>query len=156
MQIRKTGVAIKGGPGGIGFYANKDNGNQVTFNDGTTDRLATPRVPGYQAKTADYTVVLPSDNGKVFTANAAATVNFTLPAVSAANKGMRVTVVTQTQPGSGAGTTVTPDDDDRIKFKADAAALVNTAGTDAAGDLVTLESDGVDGWIVVAQVGVWA
>jgi hypothetical protein len=154
-QIRKTHVAIKGGPGGVGVFYDKDD-KQVHLHDGTTDRIVTERVAGLTAKTADYTVVFPADNGKIFEAEAASSLVFTLPAVSSANKGMRVTVVVAQLPGSGSGTTISPNASDRIAYKADDADLVNTAATDALGDLVTLESDGVDGWIVVTKIGTWA
>lgn len=153
-QIRKTKVAIKGGPGGVGIYFDK-NDSQVKTHDGSVTRSLEVKVAGLTAKTADYTVVLPADNGKIFEANGAATVTFTLPAVSSANKGMRITVVVKTLP-TGVGTSLSPNAADRIIYKADDADLVNTAATDVLGDLVTVESDGVDGWIVVAKIGIWA
>lgn len=45
----------------------------------------------------------------------------------------------------GKGITATDDRD-----------YVNTGGTNAVGDLVTIVGDGVDGWYVVAERGIWA
>jgi hypothetical protein len=155
-QIRKTAVAIKGGPGGIGVRADKNNGSIVKFHDGTTERVVEQRVSGLTALTSGtYTVSLPTDNGKIFELELLTGVTVTLPAVSAANKGQRVTFVNALLPTSNQYR-ITPNASDRIGYKADAANLDNTAATDALGDLVTLESDGVDGWIVVNKIGVWA
>jgi hypothetical protein len=156
-QIRKTSVDIKGGPGGVGVYADKNNGNQVKFHDGSTERVVEQRVGGLQTtQTAAFTVALPADNGKIFPLALLASFIVTLPAVSAANKGMRVTFVNALATTSGTGYAISPNASDRIAYKADDADLVNTQATDALGDLVTLESDGVDGWIVVAKIGTWA
>jgi hypothetical protein len=154
-QIRKTAVAIKGGPGGVCVFYDKDD-KQVHFHDGTTDRVVSERVAGLTTKTADYTVVLPADNGKIFEMELLAGITITLPAVSSANKGMRVTFINALLPTSGGGYAISPNASDRIAYKADDADLVNSAATDALGDLVTLESDGVDGWIVVSKIGTWA
>lgn len=152
--IRKVSVLIKGGPGGFGgpYVSN----NQVKAHDGTREHTFTTKQVGYSDKTANYTVVLPDDNGKYLTMSLATSGTFTLPAVSSANKGMRVTLITKSLPTSGAGTTIAPNSADRIGFKADNTSYVNTAATDVLGDNMVLESDGVDGWIIVSQRGIWA
>lgn len=154
-MIRKTDVAIKGGPGGAGIRHDRTD-FQTKIHDGNDERIVHERFAGLHNKTADYTVVFPDDNGKILEADAAASLVFTLPAVSEANKGMRVSVVVKTQPGSGSGTTISPNASDRIQYKADDADLVNTAATDAKGDFVELESDGVDGYVLVGKIGTWA
>jgi hypothetical protein len=83
-------------------------------------------------------------------------ITVTLPAVSAANKGQHVTFINALLPTSGSGYAISPNASDRIGYKADDADLVNTAATDALADFVTLESDGVDGWIIVGYKGIWA
>jgi hypothetical protein len=153
--IRKTKVAIKGGPGGIGVYFDK-LANVVKFHDGTRAHSVNTSQSGYSTKTADYTVVLPDDNGKYIAASLLAGITVTLPAVSAANKGHRVTVINALLPTSGAGYAIAPNASDRIGFKADNTSYVNTAATDVLGDNMVLESDGVDGWIIVSQRGIWA
>lgn len=153
-QIRKTNVAIKGGPGGVGLFYDKDD-KQVKTHDGSVERVVENRVAGLTAKTASFTVSLPDDNGKIFELELLAGVTVTLPAVSSANKGMRVTFINALLPTSNQYR-ITPNASDRIAYKADGANLDNTAATDALGDLVTLESDGVDGWIVVNKIGIWA
>lgn len=154
-QIRKTSVDIKGGPGGVGVYYDKSD-KQVHFHDGSVDRVVTERVPGMSAITSGtYTVALPADNGKIFELELLTGITVTLPAVSAANKGQRVTFINALLPTSNQYR-ITPNASDRIAYKSDAANYDNTAATDALGDLVTLESDGVDGWIVVNKIGIWA
>ncbi len=153
--IRKASVAIKGGPGGLGFYFDKAS-NLIKAHDGTRVHSFQTKQTGYVAKTADYTVVLPADNGKFLTMDLLTSGTFTLPAVSAANKGHRVHLITKVLPTSGAGTTIAPNSVDRIGFKADNTTYVGTAATDVLGDNMVLESDGVDGWIIVSQRGIWA
>ena len=154
MQIRKTSVAIKGGPGGVGLYHSKTD-KQVHFHDGTTDRVVAENVPGVIAKTAAFTVALPADNGKKFELELLTGMDVVLPAVSAANKGQRVTFINALLPTSNVYK-LSPAAGDRIGYLADAAEYQNTAATDALGDFVTLESDGVDGWTIVAERGIWA
>lgn len=153
-QIRKTAVAIKGGPGGVGVFASKTD-KQVHFHDGTTDRVADARVSGLTAKTAAFTVDLPADAGKIFELELLTGMDVVLPAVSSANKGMRVTFINALLPTSNVYK-ISPASGDRIGYLANDAELQNTAATDVLGDLVTLESDGVDGWIVVNKIGIWA
>lgn len=158
-QIRKTAVAIKGGPGGVGIYADKNAGNQVKVNDGVgtagVSRVVTVANPTPAVKTAAYSVVLPEDNGKRIACQLLASFAVTLPAVSAANKGMQVTVINALLPTSGAGYSVAPAAADRIGYRADNTACVNTAATDVLGDFLTVESDGVDGWQIVGKGGIW-
>lgn len=155
MQIRKTALTIKGGPGGVGISYNKAD-KQVHLHDGTTDRVVRVGVAGYTTKTAAYSVVLPDDDGKILKMSLLAGFTVTLPAVSSANKGMRITVVNGLLPTSGAGYAVSPNASDRLGFLADDTDLTNSAASDALGDLLTLESDGVDGWIILAKIGTWA
>lgn len=153
-QIRKTSVAITGGPGGVGVYASKTD-KQVHFHDGDTDRIVAERVGGLTAKTAAFTVSLPEDNGKRFELELLTGMDVALPAVSSANKGMQVTFINALLPTSNVYK-ISPASGDRIGYLADDAEFQNTAATDALGDLVTLESDGVDGWIVINKIGTWA
>lgn len=154
MQIRKTSVAIKGGPGGAGLYYSKTD-KQVHVHDGSVDRVVPTAVSGLVPKTGNFTVEFPADNGKRFSLALLAGITVTLPAVSSANKGMRVTVINGLLPTTNQYR-ITPNASDRIGYKSDAANFDNTAATDALGDLVTLESDGVDGWIVTDRIGIWA
>ena len=153
-QIRKTSVAIKGGPGGVGIYYDKDD-KQVKTHDGSVERVVENRVAGLVNKTAAFTVSLPEDNGKIFELDALAGIEVTLPALSAANKGMRVTFVNGLLPTSN-HYGLNPASGDAIGYGSDSADLDNTAGTDALGDLITLESDGVDRWLIINKIGTWA
>ncbi len=73
--------------------------------------------------------------------------------------GYTVTIITQTASAS-TGVSISPDAADKIQGKGITAAddkdWINTAATDAVGDLVTLVGDGVDGWWVVSERGTWA
>lgn len=67
----------------------------VRFRDHTEERIAdnldyVSHGLRVEAKTADYTVVVPGDNGKVFTTRGAAgAIIFTLPAITAGSEGFR-------------------------------------------------------------------
>jgi hypothetical protein len=134
-QIRKTSITAKGGPGGVGVSYDRDD-KQVHFHDGTTDRVVDQHVSGY-------TLALLTG------------ITVTLPAVSSANKGLRVTFVNGLLPTSNSYL-LSPNSADRIGFLADDADVENTEGSDVLGDLITIESDGVDGWIVLNKIGTWA
>jgi len=153
-QIRKTSVAIKGGPGGVGIYSDKAD-SQVKIHDGTTARVVESRVAGTEVKTAAFTVSLPDDNGKIFDLTLLAGFVVTLPAVSAANKGQRVTFRNALLPTSNEYA-ISPAAADKIGFLSDDTDIENTAGTDVLGDLITLESDGSVGWVIVNKIGIWA
>jgi hypothetical protein len=152
-QIRKTSITAKGGPGGVGVSYDRDD-KQVHFHDGTTDRVVDQHVSGYTSKTADFTVAA-SDHGKIFKLALLTGITVTLPAVSSANKGLRVTFVNGLLPTSNSYL-LSPNSADRIGFLADDADVENTEGSDVLGDLITIESDGVDGWIVLNKIGTWA
>lgn len=107
-------------------------------------------------KTAAYTLTA-ADSGKIFLANAASSVVFTLPATVL---GLRFTIVCMTATTSGAGTSFSPAAVDKIMGNAFTAAddkdAINTAATDVVGDMMTVVGDGVDGWYIVDVVGTWA
>lgn len=98
------------------------------------------------------------DSGKAFTSGAADVV-VTLPAVDGSLKGVTFTFVTLTL-STVTGFSISPAAADQIKGKGITAAddkdYINTAATDAVGDLVQIVCDGADGWIVVAERGTWA
>lgn len=155
-MIRKSLTAIKGGPGGVGVWFDKV-AKLIKTNDGSTvDRVVDTYVAGLNAITAaTYTVSLPADNGKRFSLTRLAGITVTLPAVSSANKGQRVTFINALLPTSN-NYNIAPASTDRIGYLADNTALTNTAATDVLSDAITLESDGVDGWIIVDRIGIWA
>jgi len=94
----------------------------------------------------------------------------TLPAVSTSNRGCEIRIVNTAAAGA-ALLTITPNASDGIygiiinsianvpsSFNAsgaDAASLLNTKATHVYGDYVTLESDGVNGWLIIGGKGVW-
>lgn len=96
-----------------------------------------------------------ADNGALIIANAVDLV-VTLPSTSL---GYTVTVIVQTASAS-TGLSISPAAADKIQGKGITAAddkdWINTAATDAVGDLVTLVGDGTDGWWVVSERGTWA
>jgi hypothetical protein len=101
------------------------------------------------------TTLTEADNGGIVLANAVDLV-VTLPPT---RLGYTVTIITQTASAS-TGVSISPDAADKIQGKGITAAddkdWINTAATDAVGDLVTLVGDGVDGWWVVSERGTWA
>ena len=154
--LRKTAIVPKGGPGAAWFVCDKQGRIiATTKKDGTTQVVLDTHSPGATAKTAAYTVVLPDDDGKTFYANSTTSFALTLPDISAANKGMRVTLVAQ-QVGATTGHRFTPHSSDTIKFGTANQSLQLTAATGVVGDMAEIESDGVSNWIVRALVGVWA
>jgi len=104
--------------------------------------------------TANYTVSA-DESGKVFFAKAVDLV-FTLPATEA---GLRYTFIVHTA-SAVTGLSISPAAADAIHgnglTSVDDKDLINTAATDAEGDSVTIEGDGVDGWWIVAINGTFA
>lgn len=157
-MIRRTLLAIKGGTGGAGIWiANATGRLFIDRQGGVAEPIASDavRIPS----TAAYTVK-PSEDGVTLHATALTSNVFTLPAVATVGIGFLVTVVTKVLPTSGAGTTITPAAADKFQgngfnAKTDGQTLVNSAASDAIGDLVQLQSD-ADGWFVIGKVGTWA
>lgn len=121
-------------------------------------RIKSPRRErgDYAAKTAAFTLKS-SDSGTIFKWNAAASFNYTLPAVQKALKGVFFDFIIQTAATSGTGHGVTPAAVDKIFAPGvtatdDKDIYFATAG-DAVGNGFRLISDGVDGWHVIAQNG---
>lgn len=109
---------------------------------------------GVEVKVADYTVTA-ADNGKTFAADAVDLV-FTLPP---SVDGLTYTFITKTASVT-TGLQVSPAAADLINGPgftplADKDAI-NTGGTDAVGDLITIVGDGIDGWYVTNVIGTWA
>lgn len=168
--IRKTGTAIKGGPGGVGFWSykgllkagrlfieRKSLGSGVANEEPLSADGFTVLGTAVAAKTLDGT-----DDGHTYVANnAAATVVFTLPKVATVGKGFRVRLLAGVLPGAGAGLTATPNAVDKFQgngFNAKTAGqtLINSAATDAVGDWLDLQSDGGIIWYVIGKIGTWA
>lgn len=96
-----------------------------------------------------------ADNGGLVLANAVDLV-VTLPAT---RLGFSVTVLTQAASAT-TGLSISPAAADRIQGKGITAAddkdYINTAASDAVGDLVSMVGDGTDGWWVIDERGTWA
>lgn len=166
-MIRRTIQAIKGGPGGVGIWvyskaaAVKGGRLFIDRKNGTPEPIASDRVnvlgTGVAAITLDG-----SDDGVTLVANnAAATVVATLPKTTVVGAGFVCTLIAGVLPGAGAGTTLTPNAADKFQgngfnAKGAGATLVNSAASDAVGDLVTVVSDGAGIWYVISKVGTWA
>jgi hypothetical protein len=107
-----------------------------------------------ESKAASYTVTA-ADSGKVFLATAV-DVKFTLPSTAA---GLDYTFICHTV-SSSTGIQVDPAAADQIAGKGltsvDNKDLINSAGSDAEGDSVTIVGDGTDGWWITAINGTWA
>lgn len=165
-MIRKTAVAIKGGPGGAGLWIFKGVASKAgrLFFDrkgGTPEPIASDRVNVLGTAVAAITLDGTDDGVTVVANNTAATVVVTLPKASTVGAGFRARVLVGALPGAGAGTTVTPNAADKFQgngfnAKAAGASLVNSAASDAIGDYVDLVSDGNLIWYVIGKVGTWA
>jgi hypothetical protein len=99
------------------------------------------------------TTLTPEDSGKTFRLNAADLV-VTLPATQEGL--LYIFVVTAASAVTGAS--ISPQAADKFVSgaKADDADLVNTQATEAIGDNVTVQGDGIDGWFILSQRGTWA
>lgn len=165
-MIRKTALAIKGGPGAAGIWIYKGVTTKVgrLFIDrkgGTPEPIASDRVNVLGSTVAAITLDGTDDGVTVVANNTAATVVVTLPKASTVGAGFRARVLVGALPGAGAGTTVTPNATDKFAgngFNAKTAGqtLVNTAATDAIGDYIDAVTDGVSTWFVLGKVGTWA
>jgi membrane protein implicated in regulation of membrane protease activity len=99
-----------------------------------------------------------ADSGKIFV-TAVADLVLTLPNVTADLKGVTYALYVETL-STGTGAAFSPGTTDKIKGKGITAAdnkdLINTAATDAEGDMAQVTCDGTD-WIISAGlVGTWA
>jgi len=107
-----------------------------------------------ETKTASFTLSA-LDSGKLFIVDAADLVA-TLPATE---KGVFFTFLVKTLSAT-TGFSLSPQAADQIIgggiTPADNKDLINSAATDAVGDLVTVMGDGDAGWYIVEKVGTWA
>lgn len=167
-MIRKTGTAIKGGPGAVGIYIYKATlqsvlkaGRLFINRNGTETPIAGDRVRVLGTSVAALTLTGEDDGITVVANNSAATVVVTLPKAATVGAGFRARVLAGVLPGAGAGLTVTPNAADKFQgngFNAKTAGqtLVNSAASDAVGDYVDLVTDGGTIWYVINKVGTWA
>lgn len=119
------------------------------------------RAAAAEFKTSGNFSITDKDDGKTFYfKDAAASQVASLPAVSAKNKGMRVAGVVDALPAAGAGHAFSPAAADNIRGNgftvADNKDAICSAASDRIGDYIELESDGVDGWVIVGVTGTWA
>lgn len=120
----------------------------------TSDDVLVWREPRVETVSADRTLTVEDANG-IFVSGAADLV-FTLPATV---DGLTFTFYTETLSAT-TGVSISPVAADQIKgtgiTAADDKDLINTAATDAVGDLVTIVGDGSAGWIITNIIGTWA
>ena len=107
-------------------------------------------------KTADYTVVVVTDSGKVFSSTLDG-ITYTLPAIAA---GEVYTFINNAEDGAAA-LNISPNASDGIMYagsNTDDKDLINTKATAKKGDYVTIKSSeaGTVAWQVVAARGIWA
>jgi hypothetical protein len=166
-MIRKTLVAIKGGPGGAGIFVfgkKKTIGGGRIYIDrkgGVPEPLSTDRLNVLGSSVAAITLDGSDDGVTVVSNNSAATVVVTLPKASTVGAGFTARVLAGVLPGAGAGLTVTPNAADKFQgngFSAKTAGqtLVNSAASDVVGDMVEVVSDGNVTWFVTNKIGTWA
>lgn len=174
-NIRKTLIGVKGGPDGAGIFVYKKNkpvgGGRLYIerksfgasNNNSTvfEPIASDRVNVLGTAVAAITLDGTDDGVTVGANNAAATVTVTLPKASVVGPGYTARVMAMALPGAGAGTTVAPNAADKFAgngFNAKTAGqtLINSAATDAVGDMVELVTDGILTWFVTNKIGTWA
>ena len=102
--------------------------------------------------------VAAADNNTTYIADAVDLV-ITLPAVATVGANFRVKAIVKTVSAT-TGLSLSPNSADSIYGNgftvADDKDAVNTAATDAVGDMISLVSDGVDGWFIDGIIGTWA
>lgn len=107
-----------------------------------------------ETHSANYTVDI-QDSGKILYMDTDAKV-YTLPATAA---GIDVTFVNAGSYGTVIQT-ISPNAADKIQgndiTSADNKDIINTKATAQRGDFIRLVADGTDGWLIVAQRGIWA
>lgn len=112
------------------------------------------RGPGVVSVSADTTLTA-ADTGKLYVASAVDLV-MTLPATQ---DHLVFTFVVSTVSAT-TGLSISPVAADRIQGKGITAAddkdIINTAATDAVGDLIQVVGDGSDGWWITNLLGTWA
>lgn len=130
-------------------------GQDADFGNVTLTGLLSGEKYPVVVKTAAYTLT-PADSGKVFLADASASVIFTLPATA---EGLTFTIIVKTLPTTGAGTAFSPAAADKIIGNgftpADDKDAVCVVASDRLGDLLTVVGDGVDGWYITSVIGTW-
>lgn len=167
--IRKASLAIRGNAGAAGIWVQKYAAASTTkagriFVDrkgGTPEPIATDRLNVLGTSVAAITLDGTDDGVTVVANNSAATVVVTLPKSSVVGAGYTARVLAGVLPGAGAGLTVTPNAADKFAgngFNAKTAGqtLINSAATDAIGDMVEVVADGVTSWFVTNKIGTWA
>lgn len=107
-------------------------------------------------KTADYTVVINTDSGKIFS-SVLDGMTYTLPAIGS---GHVTTFINNAEDGEAA-VNISPNANDGIDYvgsKTDDKDLINTKATQKKGDYVTIGSSdaGTGAWVVRAVRGIWA
>lgn len=99
-----------------------------------------------------------ADSGKVFLSGAVDIV-VTLPPVDAGMVGVTYKFITVTLSAS-TGYSISPNASDRIQGKGITAAdnkdIINTAATDAIGDMLEVVCDSTDGWTISGLLGTWS
>jgi hypothetical protein len=156
-MIRKTFLAVKGGPGAAAVYVEK-----------TLNRLFFDRAPGgvsapetirtqkiLRTGAGNLTLTAADDGAIVIFDNATSRV-VSLPATAAQ---MEFTFIVETVT-AGAGHSIDPTTADKITGNglalADGVAIECDGATDRAGDMLRLTGDGALGWYVTSVIGTWS
>jgi len=100
--------------------------------------------------------VVKADNNTIYLCNAV-DLKITLPDVTTVDAGFRVTAICKAVSAT-TGVQLSPAATDAIHYitSVDDKDVINTAATDVEGDMITLVSDGSEGWWVLAVKGTWA
>jgi hypothetical protein len=161
-MFRKAAVAVKGGPAGVGVWANAVRGS-INFGRLFIDRSGSGEASQESIRTnkvmstgaANLTLTAKDDGAIVFFNDATSRI-VSLPATA---KGLTFLFVIGTVT-AGAGHKIDPAAADKITGNglalADGVAIECDGATDRAGDILELTGDGNDGWIVTRVIGTWS
>ncbi len=162
-MFRKTKIAVRGGPAGVGIWAQLKSGinfgrlfvDRTGTGEASQETLATRKV--ITVSTATKTLTPADDGALVLITYTAGTCVVTLPSTA---KNLRFGFAVQGLAGGGAGHSVSPAAADKIMGNGFTAAddkdAICSAATDRLGDYLEVEGDGNDGWIITGVIGTWA
>jgi hypothetical protein len=155
-MIRKTFLAVRGGPGAAGIWIDKLTGRFLFDRKGGVPEAIqgskTILVSG-----AAYTLLPEDDGAMVATSYAAGSTVVTLP--SARLEGLTFTLALHALAGGGLGHSFSPIASEQILIGVPPAPdkdVVCSAATDRVGDSITVRADGSGNWVIVSAFGTWA
>lgn len=157
-RIRNTSFIPVGNGHTVGFVANA--AEQIIADFGPGDRRIVQVGQGTQLADGAAVVLTAANSGATVRLDLLASSLTTLPKASVAGKGARFNFIVDALATTGAGHRINVAVGDGVGGAGltytDDADLLLAVATDALGDSVTVESDGVADWHIVAIKGTWS